>query len=173
MSEANSQARLVEQLKAMIKRTEYVCQHNYDDGTECGTRLIAVGDLAAESNRAAVLLKELEAGGRKSAASKMPEPSTLASATCSTARPETPRTNAMLLKTFKGEVEHDGLATIVDLARQLERELDEMNHIAVSRHRQICRITAMWREDIEECDKLKERLAALSNDGAMPRRQTE
>jgi hypothetical protein len=70
---------------------------------------------------------------------------------------ETPRTNALLLKTFKGEIEHDGLAAIVDLARKLERELYEMNHIAVARYHQISRITAMWRKDIEECDKLKEK----------------
>jgi hypothetical protein len=62
-----------------------------------------------------------------------------------------------LFKIFRGEVERDDLAAIVDLARKLERELYEMNHIAVSRYRQICRITAMWREDIEECDKLKEK----------------
>jgi hypothetical protein len=63
------------------------------------------------------------------------------------AQPETPRTNA---------IEYNGLVAIIDLARQLERELDEMNRIAVSRYRQICRITAMWREDIEKCDRLKE-----------------
>ena len=75
---------------------------------------------------------------------------------CEQLKEDTPRTNALLLKTFKGEVEHDGLAAIIDLARKLERELNEMNRAAVSRYRQICRITAMWREDIEECDKLKE-----------------
>ena len=81
MSEANNQARLVEQLKAMINRTQYVCQHKYGDGTKCGTRLIAIGDLAAESNRAGRLLEELEAGDSVPAVSQTSEPSTLASET--------------------------------------------------------------------------------------------
>jgi len=73
MSEANNQARLVEQLKAMIKRTNYVCHHNFDDGTKCGTRLIAVGDLAAEANRSIELLQEIESGGRQPAMTKTAE----------------------------------------------------------------------------------------------------
>lgn len=74
MSEANNQARLLEQLTALASRAAYVCAHDYEAHKPVGTRLLAISDLKAEYNRTAQLLKEIqESGGSEPAATKTEE----------------------------------------------------------------------------------------------------
>jgi hypothetical protein len=75
----------------------------------------------------------------------------LAPATCWTARPETPRTNAAVATTYS--LPDGGWPT---LAGQLERELgDENARVNHYRHK--------WQDAELEIQKLKDALAALSN----------
>jgi carbonic anhydrase len=42
--------------------------------------------------------------------------------------PDTPRTDAALLSAAKGMIEHDGVGAMTDIAHQLERELNALEH---------------------------------------------
>ena len=46
-----------EQLGAMVRRSLYVCAHRYDKNDPVGTRLIAISDLKAETERALKLFQ--------------------------------------------------------------------------------------------------------------------
>lgn len=52
--------RLREQLGAMTRRADYVCAHRFGHDSPTGTRIIAVEDLRAETERSKVLLSETE-----------------------------------------------------------------------------------------------------------------
>jgi hypothetical protein len=57
-SQASRDIKVVcEQLGAMIRRSLYVCAHRYDKDAPVGTRVIAIEDLKAETERALKLLQ--------------------------------------------------------------------------------------------------------------------